>query len=64
MDQIKLETELKKQRWTVTAFAKELGVDRRTIYNYLEGNTKPSGEMLEKIAKILGISKKQATKIF
>ena len=64
MEKQKLEMELKKQRWTVTAFAKELGVDRRTIYNYLEGNTKPSPEIIEKIAEILEISKKQATKLF
>lgn len=64
MGEPKFEMELKKQRWTASAFAKELGVSRRTLYNYFEGNTKPSPEIIEKIAEILEMSKKQATKLF
>lgn len=54
---------LKQNRWSVTAFAKEIGVDRRTIYNYLEGNTKPSKEIIEKMAKVLKVSAKQIKKL-
>lgn len=54
---------LKQNRWSVTAFAKEIGVDRRTIYNYIEGNTKPSGEIIEKMAKVLKVSTKQIKKL-
>ncbi len=54
---------LKQNRWSVTAFAKEIGVDRRTIYNYIEGNTKPSKEIIEKMAKVLKVSTKQIKKL-
>ena len=54
---------LKQNRWTATAFAKELGISRRTIYNYLEGNSKPSEEIIEKMAKVLKVSTKQIKKL-
>ena len=54
---------LKQNRWSVTAFAKELGLDRRTIYNYLEKNTKPSTEIISKMAKVLQISEKKVKEL-
>lgn len=48
---------LKENRWTITAFATAIGVDRRTVYNYMDHSTKPSEAIIFYMAQVLKISK-------
>ncbi len=56
---MKLKEFMKKNRWSVTTLAKEMGVDRGTIYGYINGTHYPTPDNIYKLAKTLGISKKQ-----
>ena len=62
--EIKLKEYLKKNRWTHSAFAREVGVSRITIFYYVTGQMKPSQDTISKMAKVLNISEKQVTKLF
>lgn len=44
---------LKRERWTVDAFAKELGVTRQTVYNWINGDRVPPIKRVGEIAKVL-----------
>lgn len=44
---------LKQERWTVDAFAEELGVTRQTIYNWINGERVPPIKRIGDIAAVL-----------
>jgi len=45
-----------KKPMTQSFLAQEIGVDRRTIINYEKGDSEPPLEIIEKIAKVFGVS--------
>lgn len=51
----RLTAERERQRRTVTAIAKTLGVSRQTIHNWESGATQPSPEDTNRLAKALDI---------
>ena len=51
----RLKAERERQRHTVTAIAKTLGVSRQTIHNWESGATQPSPEDANRLAKALDI---------
>ena len=50
---------LKENRWTVTEFAKRIGVSRQYLYRVAEGKKKPSKDLIEKMALLLQTSKEK-----
>lgn len=41
-------------KWTPTTLAKKIGVSRQTVHNWLDGTSKPKGDHLNKLCKIMG----------
>ena len=50
---------LKENRWTVTEFAKRIGVSRQYLYQVANGKDKPSKDLIEKMALLLQTSKEK-----
>lgn len=50
---------LKENRWTVTEFAKRIGVSRQYLYRVANGKEKPSKDLIEKMALLLQTSKEK-----
>lgn len=48
---MKIEEYLKKYRITKVEFAKRLGVNKSTVWNYISGRTRPTVSMAKKIDK-------------
>lgn len=53
---------LKENRWTVTEFAKRIGVSRQYLYRVANGKEKPSNELVEKMSLLLQTSKDKIRK--
>ena len=47
----------KEQRWTVTAFCDQIGIDRSTYYNYLNNPDKMKLSTFDKMAALLKMTK-------
>ena len=53
---------LKENRWTVTEFAKRIGVSRQYLYQVAKGKEKPSKELVEKMSLLLQTTKDKIKK--
>ena len=53
---------LKENRWTVTEFAKRIGVSRQYFYQVAKGEEKPSKALVEKMALLLQTSQEKVKK--
>lgn len=44
---------LKREHWSLDAFAKDVGVTRQTVYNWINGERVPPIKRIGKIAEVL-----------
>ena len=60
---MKLKEFLENHRWTIAKLSRATGISRQSLYNYINGSHKPLDEQVNKLAEVLGISRKKLNEL-